>query len=136
MSAPESSPIPDRLYYGPNGHTSRYPSKVVVTAEYIRADLCPKQELAGDMFVSTEPDGSRWVQHADVLKMEAEIEALKSQLDDTRRMLLWLRNHYDLDNPKLNKQMKAEALERVDKLIPSDDSAPDYRDIPHKGITV
>lgn len=79
MSAPESSPIPDRLYYGPNGHTSRYPSKVVVTAEYIRADLCPKQELAGDMFVSTEPDGSRWVQHADALKMEAEIEALRTE---------------------------------------------------------
>ena len=81
MSAPESSPIPDRLYYGPNGHTSRYPSEVVSTTEYIRADLCPKQELAGDMFVSTEPDGSRWVQHEDALKMEAEINALKAEVE-------------------------------------------------------
>ncbi len=49
--------------------------------EYIRADLCPKQELAGDMFVSTEPDGSRWVQHEDALKMEAEINALKAEVE-------------------------------------------------------
>ncbi len=71
-------------------------------------------------------------------KLKVELAALQSQLMDTRRMLLWLRNHYEsLTDPSripLSRMDQKLVLRRVDKLIPNDGSAPDYSDIPHKGI--
>ena len=68
--------------------------------------------------------------------LRAENETLKEHLADTRRMLLWLRNHYELYDYKRKdaKTFRAKVIARVDKIIPSDDSEPDYSDIPHKGI--
>ncbi len=81
-------------------------------------------------------DCGEWCLSEDVAALEAENETLKEHLADTRRMLLWLRNHYELYDYKRKdaKTFRAKVIARVDKIIPSDDSEPDYSDIPHKGI--
>ena len=116
MSAPE------RIYRS----ETRSPTHVIYYGEdrrageniaYIRADIHKEAKAAIDA-------------------LEAENAELEAELMDTRRMLLWLRNHYDIEmnNIPMHKAMKKQVLARVDKLIPSDGSAPDYSDIPHKGI--
>ena len=91
-------------------------------------------ELYREGFVIDE--SGEWCLSEDVAALEAENETLKEHLADTRRMLLWLRNHYELYDYKRKdaKTFRAKVIARVDKIIPSDDSEPDYSDIPHKGI--
>ncbi len=88
---------------------------------------------------SAEPDAQgEWCESDDVAALESENESLKEHLADTRRMLLWLRNHYELYDCKQKdaEGFRARVIARVDKLIPSDDSEPDYTDIPHRGIQI
>lgn len=86
----------------------------------------------------SEDDRGDWCMSVHVDVLEAENESLKEHLADTRRMLLWLRNHYELYDCKQKdaEGFRARVIARVDKLIPSDDSEPDYSDIPHKGIEI
>ena len=81
-------------------------------------------------------DDGEWCKSEDVAALEAENETLREQLANTERMLLWLRNHYEFFNcdQKDAEILRAKVIARVDKIIPSDDSEPDYSDIPHKGI--
>ncbi len=93
-------------------------------------------ELYREGFVIDE--SGEWCLSEDVAALEAENETLKEHLADTRRMLLWLSNHYDLFDPNLPdvENFRARVIARVDKLIPRDYSEPDYSDIPHKGIEI
>ena len=95
----------------------------------------------GDGILPPEKDDTEdgeWCESDDVAALESENESLKEHLADTRRMLLWLRNHYDLFDPNLPdvENFRARVIARVDKLIPRDYSEPDYSDIPHKGIEI
>ena len=80
-------------------------------------------------------DDGEWCKSEDVAALEAENETLKEHLADTRRMLLWLRNHYELFNcdQKDAEILRGRVIARVDKIIPNDGSEPDYSDIPYKG---
>ena len=86
----------------------------------------------------SEDDRGDWCMSVHVDVLEAENESLKEHLADTRRMLLWLRNHYDLFDCKKPdaEELRRRVIERVDKLIPNDGSEPDYSDIPHKDMQI
>ena len=62
-------------------------------------------------------DRGEWCLSEDVAALEAENETLKEHLADKRRMLLWLRNHYELYDYKRKdaKTFRAKVIARVDK---------------------
>ena len=90
-------------------------------------------ELYREGFVIDE--SGEWCLSEDVEELEAENERLKEHLANTERMLLWIRNHYELFNCKQKDAeiLRGRVLARVDKIIPNDGSEPDYSDIPYKG---